>query len=217
MPFTHLFFDLDGTLLETELGILNTFCHTLRALGLPDKTDAELRKYIGPPLRQAWGELVGESLIDQAVEIYRQRYDAVGKREAHHYPGMPEALETLSHQYKLVVATSKRVAFARDMTAHFGFAPFFTAIYGVVPPHLSEPKGELIGRILSDLSVQPEQAVMIGDREFDIIGAKANGMRSIGVLWGYGSVQELTMNGATVLCERPSDLEAVVKDIGHRA
>jgi phosphoglycolate phosphatase len=210
---THLLFDLDGTLLETELGILNTFRHTLRTLGLPDKTDAELRKYIGPPLRQAWGELVGESLIDQAVEIYRQRYDAAGKLEANHYPGMPETLETLSHQYKLVVATSKRVAFARDMMAHFGFSQFFTAIYGVVPPHLSEPKGELIGRILSDLSVQPDQAVMIGDREFDIIGASVNGMRSIGVLWGYGSPQELTMSGATVLCDRPGGLLEVVENL----
>lgn len=114
MPITTLLFDLDGTLLQTEPGILGCFRHALRQLELPDKSDAQLRKYIGPPLKQAWGELVGEDLIEPAVEAYRQCYDQWGKFEAKVYEGLEPALASLSSRFDLVVATSKRVAFAQD-------------------------------------------------------------------------------------------------------
>ncbi len=99
------------------------------------------------------------------------------------------------------------------MIHHFGLEGYFSFIYGVTPQHLSEPKADLIGRILSDLNLEAPQALMIGDREFDIIGAKANQMRSIGVLWGYGSRAELEAHQPTAICEATELLVAAVEGI----
>jgi phosphoglycolate phosphatase len=206
---TTLLFDLDGTLLETSLGILNTIRHTLNMLALPNKSETELRQYIGPPLREVFAELAGEFLADEAVDIYRQRYNAVGKLEAKHYPTMLETIEHLHQHYQLIIATSKRKHFADDMVTHFSFAPFFRAIYG--SPIRPETKSELIQRILADTALEPTRTVMIGDRSFDMIGARDNHLRSVGVLWGYGSEEELLQSGASVLCKKPQDLVKVLE------
>jgi phosphoglycolate phosphatase len=206
---TTLLFDLDGTLLETHLGILNTFSHTLEKLILPAKTEAELRQYIGPPLHNVFRELVGESLVDKALDVYRQRYNTLGKLEAKHYDGMPETLEQLHQNYQLIVATSKRTQLAEDMIKHFGFAAFFHAVYG--SPDIPETKTELISRILQDVGLESSSVVMIGDRQFDMTGAKDNGVYAVGALWGYGSEAELLESGATVVCNEPRELLDVLE------
>lgn len=203
---TTLLFDLDGTLLETEGGILDSFRRTLQTLNLPDRSDDELKQYIGPPLKHAWAELVGEDLVEVATETYRQTYDQSGKFNAKIYEGLLPALGTLSSSYQLTVATSKRRIFALDMLKHFGLTQYFKAIYGVNPDNLSEPKASLIARLLHDLEVSPSQAVMIGDRKFDLIGANENNLRSIGVLWGYGSREELEAHNPSALCPTTDQL-----------
>lgn len=213
MPISGLLFDLDGTLLETEPGILASFRHTLQTLGLPPRSDAQLRTHIGPPLKTSWGELVGAELTDRATEIYRQFYDAKGKFMARPYGGMLEALAQLSTSYRLFIATSKRKVFALDMAEHFGLRPYFAEVYGLLPENLAEDKAALIARILLEQSLNPQETLMIGDRLYDLTGAKANGLGSIGVLWGYGSRGELQTHHPTALCERPADLPSIISDL----
>jgi len=207
---TTLLFDLDGTLLDTERGILASFRHTLAMLGSPPRSDAELRKHIGPPLKESWTELVGEEYVDRATEVYRQRYSQKGKFEACVFPGIEESLQTLSRNYTLIVATSKRKNFALEMLAHFELAVYFQGIYGNEPSNFSESKASLIGRILQDFALIPSQTVMVGDRQYDMIGARANHLKAIGALWGYGSREELQFHGANALCQTPSDLAETV-------
>lgn len=210
MPLSALLFDLDGTLLETEVGILDCFRRTLEALSLPQKPDSELRRFIGPPLQEAWKELVGAKYAGEAAAIYRDCYDTTGKFRARPYDRILEALSRLSPAYRLFIATSKRQSFALEMAEHFGLGPHFTEIYGLLPENLSEDKTLLIGRILRDQNLNPREALMIGDRRYDLIGARANGIGSIGVLWGYGTQEELEAHGPTALCERPQGLPDLI-------
>jgi phosphoglycolate phosphatase len=203
---TTLLFDLDGTLLETAPGILGCYRHTFDQLGVKVPTELDLHQFIGPPMKDNFRRLMDEAQVNAAVEIYRQCYNRQGKFQATVYDGLPEALQKLSSTHRLVVATSKRQSFALEMTEHFGLAPYFGAVYGVKEENLSEPKSALIGRILQGHRLTPTEAVMIGDRAFDILGAKAHRMRSIGVLWGYGSREELLSHGADRLCQQPADL-----------
>jgi phosphoglycolate phosphatase len=215
MGLAAVFFDLDGTLLDTEPGILACLRRTLQRFGLPDRPDGELRRFIGPPLEQAWRELVGATHVEEAVESYRRCYALEGQFKAAPFEGIEAALEGLAQRHTLIVATSKRQVFAEEMLGRFGLAPYFKAVYGVTPPQLSEPKAHLIGRILRAHGLSPRRAVMVGDRQFDVIGARANGMACIGVLWGYGSREELTLHGASLLCERPQELIEAVEGLGR--
>lgn len=208
MAISSLLFDLDGTLLDTEPGILGCLRHTIQAVGFPLPPEQKLREQIGPPLELAFQNLLGANgPIWEAVEIYRQCYEQQGQFQAQPYPGIRSALQTLSSRYLLLVATSKRKQFAEAMLEHFALAPYFKAIYGVLPDNLSEPKASLIGRILHDHTLRPEHTAMVGDRVFDRVGAEANGVHFIGALWGYGNPEELA---GGVLCSHPWELAALV-------
>ncbi|GEM87585.1 HAD hydrolase-like protein [Meiothermus granaticius] len=216
MALDALLFDLDGTLLETEEGILACFRQTFEALGLPQKPDLELRRYIGPPLQAAWNELVGAERAEEAIALYRDCYETFGKLRARPYDGIPEALAQLSTTHRLFVATSKRHPFALEMVEHFGLARYFSGVYGLRPEKLDEDKTALIARVLHDQRLSPRQAVMIGDRKYDLIGAQANRVGTVGVLWGYGSQAELEAHHPMALCRRPHDLPGLIAKMPPR-
>lgn len=207
-----LFFDLDGTLIDSEPGIIGGLIHTFTALGQAQPPVAQLRDWIGPPLRDSFQQhFAGDAaLVGQALGLYRERYDSVGWTEHSVFPGIPEALRALhSAGHRMAVVTSKNERFARRIVEHLPFGGVFEDVIGTSDDGSRRFKVDLIAEALRRLSLQPAQCVMIGDRRMDIDGANAHGMRSIGVLWGFGDAAELRTAGAGTLAHAPADLPAL--------
>jgi phosphoglycolate phosphatase len=204
-----LLFDLDGTLTDPREGIVGCIRHALERLGCGAPPDPELDICIGPPLRESFCRLAGEALADAAVEPYRERFRVTGMFENRVYPGIPEALAALGAAgWRLLVVTSKPAVFAERIVRHFELSPHFAAVYGSELSGLRADKGELIAHVLASESIAPERALMIGDRSHDVVGARKNGVRSAGVLWGYGTREELQAAGAGRLYESVAMLQA---------
>jgi phosphoglycolate phosphatase len=216
----HLFFDLDGTLTDPAPGIVACFQHVIGRLGLDACTDGSLRRFIGPPLRVALGELLGtgESAdIEHAVGLYRERFGSHGLYENALYAGIPQLLSRLRSQgYDLWIVTSKAKPYADEIARHFGILQHFDGIYGAEMSGERSEKAELIAHLLQEQDLEPSTAAMIGDRRHDIAGAKAHAMPAIGVLWGYGCREELEAAGADVLAKTVADLPACVAELGWR-
>ncbi len=214
-------FDLDGTLTDSKPGIINSTLHALRRFNetrganLPIPEPESLTHLVGPPLQASFAKLVGPDEADALVKLYRERYEPVGMFENSVYPGIVSTLETLGAMgCRLFVATSKPEHYARRIVEHFNLSLFFVEIHGAAPDGTRAGKGEIIAHLIARHSVQPADAVMIGDREHDALGAKANGLlRAIGALWGYGSRDELSKAGADPLVERPDQLVAALRSI----
>jgi len=208
--------DLDGTLIDSYPGILASCLAALRALGHePDETLAtRIRKAIGPPLEDLMHILLqwyGDDRVGEAVAVYRQHYGESGFLRSVPYPGIGKCLEeTKRTGSRIYLATSKRAIFANRILDHLKFATYFDGIHGSVPGGELDHKPELLAHILSQHNVLPSHSVMVGDRRHDISGAHAVGMRGLGVLWGYGSRDELETAGADQLVDSPADLAATV-------
>jgi phosphoglycolate phosphatase len=191
----ELFFDLDGTLTNPESGITQCIAHALTSLGRPSPPTDLLRCYIGPPLREAFAELLGtedERTLDAALAYYRERFVAVGMYENEVYHEVPHGLATLRERgHRLWVATSKPAVYARPILEHFHLSLLFQGIYGSELSGERADKGALIAHILEREHLDPSDVCMIGDRAHDIVGGRANKTRTIAVLWGYGSEEEL--------------------------
>ena len=212
MPRCSLF-DLDGTLTDSGPGITRSVAHALRGLGLPAMTEAQLRRFIGPPLKWSFQHYCGldEEGCREGLRLYREYFTAGGMFENSVYPGIPEALETLRRSgLRLAVATSKPELFSRQILEHFGLGGYFEAVCGAAMDESRTEKAEVIRYALETLSLSPEDCLMVGDREHDVLGARACGIPCIGVLWGYGSLEELTAAGAAALAETPEALTALV-------
>lgn len=196
----HLFFDLDGTLTDSRVGIVRCLQHALTALSMPVPPDEELTRFVGPPLHEGFAALLGggrADLVPLAVSHYRERFRAVGMFENAVYPGVAGGLEDLRASGRtLWVVTSKPQVFAEQIVAHFALRRFFSKVYGSELSGVCADKSELIAHVLSEERIAPEDAVMIGDRSHDATGATKNGVRAEGVLWGYGSRDELVRAGA---------------------
>jgi phosphoglycolate phosphatase len=205
-----LLLDLDGTLTDPRPGIVGCIQHALGQVGLPVPDEKALLGCIGPPLRQSLQALTGDpALADHCLTLYRERFARVGFAENAVYPGIPEALETLqSAGWRLVLATSKPLVYARRILEHFDLAPWIDAAYGAELDGRRSDKGELIAALLAAEALQPATCLMVGDRAHDVRGAAANGVLCVGVLYGYGSAAELSEAGAVALIERPQDLPA---------
>ena len=207
-----LLFDLDGTLTDPRPGIVGSIRFALDQLSVPCPSDDVLATYIGPPLRPTFATLLGTSetrQIEEAIRLYRHRFADTGLYENRVYDGVPAMLDDARQRAAATyVATSKPTVYAERIVEHFGLARHFTKVYGSELDGRRDDKVELLAHLLVTEDIAPDTAVMIGDRAADIRAAKANGVRSIGVLWGYGSEDELVAAGAGGLCRAPHELAA---------
>ena len=210
-----LLLDLDGTLVDPAPGIIGSVRHALASLGHEPPPFEALHWVIGPPLRESFPRLMGDdAAVEAAVAAYRAVYSKTGLYEATPYPGVREALAAFKARgARLFVCTSKPRPFALRVLEHFGFSPFFDAVYGADLDGRFDDKAELLAHLLRHEKIAPETACMIGDRKFDIGAAKASGVRSVGVLWGYGGAAELRAAGADALCAAPGELAGVVAEL----
>lgn len=211
----NVLFDLDGTLIDSREGIVASLRHAFRALGLPVPAEVDLAAMIGPPLHVALRGLLDTSdslLIARCVAAYRQHYAKVGVHGHRLYPDIVQTLETLrARGVRLYVATSKPVLFARRILAGLHLDHQFLAIHGSELDGSRADKAELIAHLLTQERLDPQACVMIGDRHFDIVGARANAMRAIGVSWGIGSREELHAAGAYAIVDTPGALPALLR------
>jgi phosphoglycolate phosphatase len=206
----HLFFDLDGTLTDSRPGIMASMRHAMTAIGREAPADHDLLRFIGPPTHDAFPELLGSSdheLNTRTIAIYRERYAALGLFENSVYPGVAAGLAALHDAgYPLCVVTSKPEVFANRIIDHFELRQFFKHVYGSELNGERSHKGELIAHVLASEGLTGADAWMFGDRMHDIRGAKQNAVRVAGVLWGYGSRDELAEAGADSIFETMPDL-----------
>lgn len=211
-------FDLDGTLTDPFEGITKCLQHALRSSGMSSPPlPAELARYIGPPLTDTFRELLATDetdAIDGALSSYRERFAELGMYENAVYAGVPEALADLFVEgYALYVATSKPVEFARRIVDHFQLHTLFRAVHGSEFDGTRSDKAKLIAWLMQEHALSPQECIMVGDREHDVVGAIACGVPVVGVLWGYGAHDELVDAGATVLCDRPEHLVRTINSL----
>lgn len=205
MQYKTILFDLDGTLTDPGIGITRSVAYALRKMGLKDVEEHTLFKFIGPPLTDSFSEYnhFDAQEVKQAVVYYREYYSDKGLYENELYEGIPELLKALLGKgYRIGLATSKPTDFAQIILEHFKIAEYFTFVAGSNLDGTRGEKAEVIEHALKNLMITDlSQVVMIGDREYDIYGAKKMGLDSIGVGYGYGTKEELITAGATHYCE----------------
>jgi phosphoglycolate phosphatase len=210
-----VFIDLDGTLTDPKPGITRSIQYALERLGAPVPATDELLWCIGPPLHGSFVKLVGEARAAAAVERYRERFADVGLFENAVYPGIPEALAALAQPGRaLYVASSKPHVFVDRIVRHFDLGQHFTALFGSELDGTRTDKTELLRHAMAETGCSTATALMIGDRSHDIVGARNNGIAAIGVLYGYGSLEELEGAGATCFAHSPAELVATVRQLG---
>ena len=209
----YIFFDLDGTLTDSGPGIVHSVAYALRKLGVEPPEPEKLRPFIGPPLLWSFAHFYGfdEEKCREGVRLYREYFTAGGMFENSVYPGIPEALERLrAAGFRLAVATSKPELFSKQIISHFGLDGSFEAVCGAAMDETRTEKADVIRYALETLGVTAGESLMVGDREHDVLGAKAVGLSCVGALWGYGSREELTNAGASALAETPQEMTELI-------
>ena len=204
----HILFDLDGTLTDPKIGIIACIRFALSKLDIEIDKDIDLESFIGPPLRDTFRELCGnDEIAENAVSFYRERFSTKGLFENQVYDGIPECLNRLIEKADSIhVATSKPTIYSERIIEHFDLSRYFNLVYGSNLDGSLSDKTDLLRHIIESEDLLPRHTVMIGDRSFDIIGAKNHGIRAIGVLWGYGTEDELSNAGADGLCNHPDEI-----------
>ena len=208
--YKYLLFDLDGTLTDPGLGITNSVMYSLRKLGINVDDRASLYKFIGPPLKDSFGKFFGFSSkqSELAVQYYREFFKEKGMFENEVYDGIPNLLKQLKGNNKtLIVATSKPETFSVEILRHFELYDYFDFVAGATLDETRNKKADIIQYAMECCNISEHSStIMIGDREQDIMGAKENGLDSLGVLFGYGSYDELKNAGATFIANKPMDI-----------
>jgi phosphoglycolate phosphatase len=200
-----ILFDLNGTLTDPKPGITRCIRYALERMSLFSPPEDELTWCIGPPLRGSLAKLVGDDAADRALELFRERFDDVGLYENDLYPGIPELLEGLAGR-RLFLATSKPSPYAQRILEHFWIKHFFEGIFGSELDGTRADKSDLIGYLLEQTDIARDNAVMVGDRSHDMVGARRNGVDGLGVTYGYGSEDELREAGAKSIYATVADL-----------
>jgi phosphoglycolate phosphatase len=204
--------DLDGTLVDSQPGILSSCRAALRALGHVPEPELDLSAIIGPPIEDIMRLLLepyADDRVTEAVAAYRADYGRTGLFDSLPYSGIAQALAEMRQSgARLYLATSKRTMFAQTILEHLDLAAFFDGIYGSEPGGALDHKAELISHIIEHQALTQNYCVMVGDRRFDVTGAHANKIRALGVLWGYGTRAELEAAGADDLVAEPVSLSA---------
>ena len=201
--------DLDGTLIDSRPGIAASCAAALQALGHTPDPDFDITGLIGPPLPQVITRLLarfGDDRVEAGMTEYRAHYGEIGLHMATVYLGIQDAVRVLSERGRCYVVTSKRKDFAARIVAALAFADAISGVYGTEPDGSVDDKAHLIAAVLRREALDPQRTVMVGDRSHDMIGARANGIRALGVLWGYGDRDELLAAGADALATTPAEL-----------
>lgn len=212
----NILFDLDGTIIDSKEGILNSVCYALGKMGreIPDKK--ELLCFIGPPLSHSFATFCGMNEEDaaKAVTFYRENYAPRGVYEFSVYPGVETMLKKLSSGgRRLYLATSKPEVFAKQILKKAGLDGYFTAVCGSLIPCGRDKKEEVIACLVENEGLALDETVMVGDRSYDAEGAHAVGLVAIGVSYGYGTVKELNRAGCEAVAASPKELTAIIQRV----
>lgn len=201
MKYKNIFFDLDGTVTDSGPGIVKSVQYALRCYGIDEPDLDKLNSFVGPPLYKSFMNYLdcSEEEAKEAVECYREYYAENGLYENKLYDGIESLLYNLKEKgYKIILASSKPRIYVKRILSYFRIMRYFDYVEGSELNSQRTDKGELLAYVLKKWDLRPEESVMIGDRKYDIEGAKANGMDSIAVGYGYGSVDELSAAGPTL-------------------
>lgn len=199
-----IFFDLDGTLVDSSIGIHNGFTYTFDQLGVPSPDAKTIRGFMGPPLETSFASCLPAYQVETAIQLYRSYYKEKGVYEAQLFPQIKELLTELAKQYPLYITTTKNTPTAGDMTSYFGIDRFFDGIYGSSPQALH--KADVIRQALTTHNLDPETVVIIGDTKFDMIGAQETGIKKLAVTWGFGDDKELMNFQPDWVAHQPTDI-----------
>ena len=214
MKYRYIFFDLDGTITQSEFGITASAAYALSKFGIEEKDKSMLLKFIGPPLYYSFEKFYGicGSKADEAIKYYREYYEADAYKDAPVFEGIPEVLESLLKDGRsLLVVTSKPGHMAKRVIEYTELTDYFYEIVGPGSEMTDPSKADLIRRAIEITGADQSEVLMIGDRNYDIEGANDAGVDSAGAIYGYGTRTELELAGATYLVETPMDILKIIQ------
>lgn len=214
----YILWDLDGTLTESGPGIINSVLYALEKKGIHEKDRGKLEAFVGPPLMESFQRFYGMTQEEarECMGYYREYFAEKGMFENQVYPGIPEVLERLQQEgYCLAVATSKPEVYAKRILEHFGLASYFHFIGGSTMDGSRCTKADVIVYVLEELGIAHGcgHVLMVGDRHHDVEGAAAGHVPCLGVLYGYGSREELEQAGAVGICETVRELPEQIRNM----
>lgn len=199
-----IFFDLDGTLVDSSIGIHNGFTYTFEQLGVPSPGAKTIRSFMGPPLETSFSSCLPADQIELAIQLYRSYYKEKGVYEAQLFPQIKDLLTELAQQYPLYITTTKNTPTAVDMTSNFGIDHFFDGIFGSSPQALH--KADVIRQALTAHNLASENVVIVGDTKYDMIGAQETGIKKLAVTWGFGDEKDLMTYQPDWVAHQPADI-----------
>ena len=214
MRYQTVVFDFDGTVADTAQGIFESVQYALKKLELPPASEQTLRCFIGPPLPYSFRQFIGlsDETAEQAVRFYRENYSGQGKYKLRFYDGIPELMLSLRRAgVHTCLASAKPDQFIQEILKHFGAQSWFDCAQGMPMQEQSADKSGIILDVMNRAAaVEKDRVLMVGDTKYDIIGAKELGVDALGVLYGYGSAEELTTSGADYIVRTPQEIATIV-------